>query len=215
MAEVTEKTIQTFPEEHSLMSNIAGLYLEVMLLIEKLKEVSGYSKMAVLSIGIRNFRLLYCAGDSIYNGFYDVCMILLRVVYENNLLMKYLIDNEEDAKKWLVGKRFKPSYLRMKTEDKTRMYGLLSDYYTHANVESLFSAGVSRFNGKTLSVDNFPQFRKKWSKLCIYTHILTAWMSLLHLQYAFRDSLWKNEDWKNRFAHWNEIVLDYTKKGRD
>jgi len=212
MAEVTKKTIETFPEEHILVTNIAGLYIEVMVLIERLKKISSHSKMAILTIGIRNFRLLYCAGDAIYNGFYEACMILLRTVWESNLLMKYLVDNEEEAFKWLMGKRYKFSRMKVKTEADEKIYGALSSYFTHANVESLFSSGFASLKNKKLYAEFFPRFNKDMSKTCLFTHIMTAWMSLLHLQYAFRDSLWENEEWKNRFADWAEIVLHYVSK---
>lgn len=212
MVESTEKTIQAFPEEHNLVTNIGGLYIEVMLLIEKLKKISRCSEIAVFGAGTRNFRLLQCASHAIYNGFYDVCLILLRVVYENNLLIRYLTDNEEEAKRWLKGKKYKPSYLRMKAGDKTSIYGFFSDYFTHANVESHFSGVSARINGKTLSADFFPKFDKEYTKICFYLHILIGWMSLIHLQYAFRDSMWKNEEWRNRFAEWNELILDYVER---
>jgi hypothetical protein len=212
MAETTEKTIQELPEEHYLVTNIGGLYIEVFVLIDKSKVVSSYAKTAVLAMAARNFRLLQCANHSIYDGFYDTSMILLRTVCENNLLMKYLTDNEQEAIAWLKGKRFKPSFLRRKVKDMTHIYGFLSNSHAHANVESLFSTNVSTFANKTLNLKYFPEFDIKQAKICFNTYIIFAWLSLIFLQYAFRDLLWKNEEWKNRIADWNKIVLDYIER---
>lgn len=217
MAEVTEKTIEAFPEEHNLVRNIAGLYIEVLVLIEKIRVISKPSELAILCLASRNFRLLYCSRDSIYNGFYDVSMILLRVVYENDLLIQYLTDNDKEAERWLLGfgkknEVFSPSFLRRETKDKSGVYGFLSRNYTHANVESLFSAGLTKLEGSTLSNDYFPTFQKDMAERTLASHIMFSWLTLIHLQYAFRDLLWKNEEWTNRFSDWNDVVLNYIER---
>ena len=208
MADSTEKTIQKFSEEHSLVTAMGGLYIDTMIQIEDLKSVSS-SNLPVLVIGIRNFRLLQSASHSIYNGFYDICLILLRLVYENNLLMQYLTDNPKEAEDWLKGKRFMPSFLRKNANDKTGAYQFLSSSFTHANVECLFSGFVSKIDGDKLTAKYFPEFNEQHAKFCLNMHIVIGWISLVHLQYAFKSDLWKFEEWKNRFADWNEIFVEH------
>lgn len=175
MADSTEKTIRRFPQEHNLVTNVGGLYLDTIVRIEEIKPVS-ISKLPILMLGIRNFRLLQSASHSIYNGFYDACLILLRQVYENNLLMQYLVNSEKEAEDWLKGKRFKPSFLREKAQDKTGTYKFLSNSFTHANFECLFSGLISEIEGNKLNLKYFPEFNEQFARLSL--DIYHVWLDV-------------------------------------
>ncbi len=71
-----------------------------------------FSKDATYRISYRIFRILRCAFNVSLEGYYDVSMALLRIAYENHLLINYLSKNEREAKLWFEGKKFKPTFLR-------------------------------------------------------------------------------------------------------
>jgi hypothetical protein len=205
MADSTEKTIQKFPQEHNIVTALGGLYIDTIVKIEELNSAS-ISRLPILMIGIRNFRLLQSASHSIYDGFYDACLLLLRQVYENNLLMQYLANNEKEAENWLNGK---PSFLRKKVQDRTGAYTLLSNSFTHANFECLFSGLISEIEGNKLNIKYFPEFNEQYARLSLNIHIIFGWMSLMHLQNAFKNELWNCQEWKNCFLDWSVIVLEH------
>lgn len=71
-----------------------------------------FSKDATYRISYRIFRILRCAFNASLEGYYDASMALLRIAYENHLLINYLSKNETEAKLWFEGKTFKPTFLR-------------------------------------------------------------------------------------------------------
>ena len=71
-----------------------------------------FSKDATYRVSYRIFRILRCAFNASLEGYYDVSMALLRIAYENHLLMNYLSKNEKEAELWFRGKRFSPSFLK-------------------------------------------------------------------------------------------------------
>jgi hypothetical protein len=103
MADCTESTKRDFPFESQFLLNLAGIYLEIFDLVEK-RPIKSMTKIAQLIVSAKNFRFLDSASDQIFNGYYEVGMSLLRNVYENNLLTKYLQNKEAESEAWLQRK---------------------------------------------------------------------------------------------------------------
>jgi hypothetical protein len=209
MADCTEATRKEFSFEHQLSRNMGGIFIEVLELIEK-GGIHNASQMAVLGLSTRTFRLLQCVGDHIFDGYYEVAMILLRNIYENNLLVHYLVGNEKDAQLWLEGrKNFEQKYLRTKLGHDNKFYKALSTWYAHPERVNVLTSVIKKMTDDKVDLRIYPEFDRDWCQTYLYYYIMLYWESVVELQYAFRDYLWKNEDWVNHFAEWNELVLTY------
>jgi len=148
--EVAELTCKEFPETASLSENAIELLLNMIQIASDEKAVStkehgGYS---VFILANRSVRLLSCAHNAIVKGYYDVGMGILRFAFETHLLMNYLSNKNEEAKRWLDGKIFKPSYLKSKvTPSYHEVYSLLSGF-AHPNVSTCKSYFFDEIGGE-------------------------------------------------------------------
>jgi len=207
MADCTISTVNDFRFEHQLLRNIGGINIELFDLIFNIS-ITSHLQFAILNLAIKNFRLYQCIDDCLFNGYYEVGLQLMRSMYENILLMQFFIQEETAAEKWLNGKKYKSSYVRKKVEGGTKLYGMLSDLYVHANLESLIPI-IKSLKENILEVIIYPEYSKEKATFNIQLSILYGWLNNSHLQYAFREYLWKNEEWKERYIEWNEIVMTY------
>jgi hypothetical protein len=207
MALSAEAIVNKFPHEYDLMNNINELYLETILKIEDLKSISN-QKLPILILGTRNFRLIQSSNNALMCGFYDSSLVLLRQIYENNLLMQYLVQNENESEEWLKGKQFRPATLRKKINDNSGTYRFLSDMCTHANVECLFSGVFSKVEGDRVSITYFPEFNEPYARVSIQTQIMFSWMSLFWIHIAFEKQLLTPE-YERQFTEYNIILMDF------
>ena len=70
-------------------------------------------------------------------------------------------------------------------------------------------ASMKDYKNKRMDILIYPTYNKNTCHDIIKFSIMFSWLNNIELQYAFRDNLWKNEDWKNRFIDWNEVMLKY------
>jgi len=207
MADCTLATKKDFRFEDQLLRNIAGINIELFVLLSECG-IRNRLQLAVITLTVKNFRLLQCINDCIFNGYYEVGMTLLRVLYENLLLMQYFINNENEAGKWLKGKKFRAGFIRSKVMGKSEFYSFVSDYYIHANLESLVPV-IESFTDQDISLILYPGYSREKCALGLSLSIIYGWLNNLHLQYAFRQYLWEDEAWKKGFIGWNEVMIRY------
>ncbi|MCJ7422643.1 hypothetical protein MUP01_00010 [Candidatus Bathyarchaeota archaeon] len=110
-----EKSVEDFDTELGFIEANSELFLETFKILSKdCYKRFTYSEDATYRISYRIFRIVRCAISSSLEGYYDVTTALLRIAYENHLLMHYLSENEDEAKLWFEGKRFAPNFVRKK-----------------------------------------------------------------------------------------------------
>jgi len=175
--EVAELTSREFPKIVNLSENAIELLLNIIQIASDEKAVStkehaGYS---VFVLANRSVRLLLRAHDAIVKSYYDVGMGILRFAFETHLLMNYLKDKNEEAKRWLDGKIFKPSYLRSKVKPSyDEVYSLLSGF-AHPNVSTCKSYFFEEIGGEQSEF-----FMGKLQK----THFLYSAKHLIAIEFA-------------------------------
>lgn len=111
-----------------------------------------YVKWSILLLFVRNLRILRCAYRSMLNGYYDVSIAMQRMAFENHLLMYFFLLREKEAKKWWLGKRFSPRFLKKEVRDSLpydEVYGILSES-VHANFKMI--SFFSKEKGKDLEI---------------------------------------------------------------
>jgi len=129
--EVVEQTLKEFPKTVSLSENAIGLLLNMVQVAANEKAVSTreYRGYSVFILSNRIIRVLSCAHNAIMKGYYEIGMGTLRFAFETHLLMNYLRNRNDEAKKWLDGKSYSPFNLRPKVKTSYReVYSLLSGF---------------------------------------------------------------------------------------
>jgi len=71
-----------------------------------------YMKWSIMLLFLRNFRIFRCAYRAMLNGYYEVAIAMLRMAFENHLLMFFLLTREKEAENWWHGKKFAPRFLK-------------------------------------------------------------------------------------------------------
>ncbi len=208
MADCTTKTIGEFPFEGQLSRNMGGIFIQLFELTSK-GPLTTHGQVAALTLAIRNFRFLQCAADNIFDGYYEVGMTVLRNVYENNLLATYLSRNPEKSKEWLSGRYFDQKFLRNAVGQSNSIYGVLSEVYAHPGSVRSVILLFEKIEKRTLTLRLYPEFDSRKCSIAIQFLLMMNWHSILEFQYAFRETLWKNETWKTNFTTWNEIIVKY------
>jgi hypothetical protein len=210
MADCTAATKKEFEFENQLLSNLGGTFIQMFDLIFK-EPLKHNNEIAVLGISIRTFRYLQAATNSIYDGYYEVAMSLLRNVYENNLLVYYLARHEDDAKQWLLGKKYiQQWFLRREIgHAKIPFYKALSTFYAHNERAESLTPIMHRGKDKELNFDIYPEFSKEKCLECLYGFIMLQWQAIMELNHAFKDRLSKDAQWNAGYLGLNKVLLVY------
>ena len=137
----TRKTKKEFKKELSFVEHLLNVFLKTFKVLHvKVHEGREFtdSEDACFRISYRIFRIVYWAFNSSLEGYYDVSMALLRIAFENHLLLVYLSKNEKEAKLWFEGKRFAPAFLRKHVKWRDSLYRDMSEFI-HSSFKSTFA----------------------------------------------------------------------------
>ena len=122
---------------------------------------------------------------------------LLRIAYENHLLMHYLSENEDEAKLWFEGKRFAPNFVRKNVSySSDALYQEMSEcIHSSFRSTSLFTT-VEKGKTKAM-IGEYSEVRlRQVMLLALMTMATTAiWLSL-----KFAQELMQNEEWHSLFS---------------
>lgn len=130
-----------------------------------------------------------CAFNSSLEGYYDVSMALLRIAYENHLLMKYLSENDKEAKLWFRGKRFAPTFLRKSVSYASdSLYQEMSEFI-HSSFKSTFSFTETE-KGRTKAT--LGEYSKEQFKNVLLLMLMTMATTIIWLSLTFAQELMKN-----------------------
>jgi hypothetical protein len=187
------KTKKEFKKEVKFVEHLLNVFLKTFDvlgdLVDTNKEFTN-SENASYRIAWKLFRIVHCAFNSSLKGYYDVSMALLRIAFENHLLLTYLSENEEEAKLWFKGKTFAPTFLRKNRKWSDSMYRGMSEFI-HSSFRSTLSFTKTKEGeyGGTLGVYDREQF-----EIAVKQILMTLWTAMVWLICIFPE-LVMNEEW--------------------
>lgn len=132
-----------------------------------------------------------CAISSSLEGYYDVTTALLRIAYENHLLMHYLSENEDEAKLWFEGKRFAPKFVRENVSySSNSLYQEMSECIHSSFKSTILFTKVEK--GKTKAM--LGEYDKKRFEKVIRLTLMTMATTSIWLSLKFAQELTQNEN---------------------
>ena len=158
------------------------------------------SQDAAYRMTFRIFRTARCSLKAALEGYYDVSMALLRIAYENHLLMKYLSEHENEAELWFRGRKFYVSFLRANVSySSNSLYQEMSGF-VHCSFKSSLSFTVFEEEQTKAILGEYDKVQLGESLLLI---LMTLETTMVWLSHTLAEKLVENEEWHSMFK---EIV---------
>jgi len=191
------KTKKEFGEELSYVEHLLNVFLKtfsvVVALVEADREFTA-SEDASFRIAWKIFRTMCCALNSCLQGYYDVSLALLRITFENHLLMTYLSKNQDEAKLWFEGKVFTPIFLRKKAYFSGHsLYRDLSEFI-HSSFKSTLSFTRIEKDEHRGALGEYDEVQ---SKDVFVLMIMTLLFTIIWLILIFPVDIGMNEEWRS------------------
>ena len=204
------KSRREFKKEMSFLEETSDLFLKTFdVLSNEVTQEFTESEDACYRISFRIYRILHCATSCSLKGYYDVSMALLRIAYENHLLMNYLSKNKEEAKLWFKGKRFAPSYLRQNVSYASdSLYQEMSEFI-HSSFKSTFFFTELEM-GRTKAT--LGEFSRDKFKNVLPLMLMTMATTIILLSLTFAQELMRNEEWHSTFSQIIPEMWKYIKE---
>jgi hypothetical protein len=195
--ETRKKSAEDFGTELGFIEANSELFLETFNILSKdCYKRFTYSEDASYRISYRIFRIVRCAISSSLEGYYDVTTALLKIAYENHLLMHYLSENEDEAKLWFEGKRFAPKFVREKVSySSNSLYQAMSECI-HSSFKSTYLF-TKLEKGKTKAM--LGEYDKKRFEKVIQLTLMTMATTSIWLSLKFAKELRQNKEWHGLF----------------
>jgi len=191
------KSKREFKKELSFVKETSEVFLKTFEVLsnENFQDFTA-SKDATYRISYRIFRILRCAFNSSLEGYYDISMALLRIAYENHLLINYLSKNEKEAKLWFEGRRFNATFLKKNVSYASNSLYQEMCEFIHSSFRSTFAFTITENNRTkaTLGEYNREQFKNVLLLMQMTMTTTIIWLSL-----TFAQELMKNEEWHSMF----------------
>ena len=198
-----------FKKELSFVKEASDLFLETFgVLSNQNVQAFSNSKDACYRISYRIFRVARCAFKSSLEGYYDVSFALLRIAYENHLLMTYLTKNEKEAELWFRGKKFKPKFIREKVSyADDSLYKEMSEFIHSSFRSTLAFTEVER--GKTKAT--LGEYSKESLGNMLLLILMTITTTIIWLSSTFAEIM-DNEEWRSSFRKTVPKIWKHLKK---
>ncbi|MGD0979557.1 MAG: hypothetical protein ABR962_10520 [Candidatus Bathyarchaeia archaeon] len=193
-----KKSVKDFGTELGFIEANSELFLKTFNILSKdyYKRLS-YSEGASYRISYRIFRIMRCAVSNSLEGYYDVTMALLRIAYENHLLMHYLSENEDEAKLWFKGKRFAPKFVREKVSySSNSLYQKMSECIHSSFKSTILFTKVERDKLKAV----LGEYDKKRFEQVIQLTLMIMATTSIWLSLKFAKELNQNKQWHSLFS---------------
>jgi hypothetical protein len=190
------KSIEDFPEKLGFVESLSELFLQTTKVMDSKVQDLLISKDAAYRIAFRIFRAVRCSLKAALEGYYDVSMALLRIAYENHLLMKYLSENEKKAELWFKGERFSPAFLRKNVSySSNSLYQEMSEFI-HCSFKSSLSFTVIEEGQAKAAIGEYHKDQLERSLLFI---VMTLETTMIWLSITLAQELIDNEEWHSMF----------------
>jgi len=209
------KSKKEFKKELNFVGETSEVFLRTIEVLsnENVQDFT-YSKDATYRIAHRIFRILRCALNSTLEGYYDVSMALLRIAYENHLLLNYLSKNKREAKLWFEGKTYKPTFLKKNVSYASdSLYREMCEFI-HSSFKSTFAFTITE-NGRTKAT--LGEYDREQFKYVLLLMLMTMTTTIVWLSLTFAQELMKNEEWHSLFKEtvpkvWKSLSSETSKK---
>lgn len=206
----TEKANDEFKVETDFAQEELDLFLRTFQILSE-TDVEGFnhSKDSAYRISYRILRVTRCAFNCALQGYYDVSMALLRIAYENHLLMNYLSKREDEARKWFNGEQYSARLLKENVSyADNALYKTMCEFIHSSFRSTLWFTEIR--GDKTKAVVGEYDRAKFDYVITLILMTLTTTMILLSL--TFPSELVRNEDWHPRFKSVIPRIWKYLKK---
>ena len=207
---IMNNVIETSDNWFNIINNIINNVVDEG--IDK-NEENGYSKMAVLFLSIKLFRILRGAHYCVLNSHYDIAYGLHRMAFEAHLLMFYLSNNDKEAKKWYNGKQYKPSYLRKQVGPEYAPLYKHTSLFIHPNIQSIIG-NILVYAEKEASIYTLNFDNKTCNNILVGQYALQLGTTLIFYT-IFLEKINKMSEDKANVLHWmklNQIIYNELKK---
>jgi len=193
----TEKSNRDFKKELNFINETSELFLKSFEIIGNLNvQAFSFSKDACYRISYRIFRIVRCALKPFLEGYYDVSLALLRITYENHLLLNYLSKNETEAERWFKGKRFRAIFLRKNVSyANDSLYQKMSEF-VHSSFKSTFAFTDIEKDGTKATLG---EYNKTTNENVLRLLLMTMITTIIWLSLIFSKELMANKKWHLRF----------------
>jgi len=203
------KSKKEFAREVGYIEQLLNVFLKTFDVLGDLVEANKeftHSENASYRISWKMFRLVHCAFESSLEGYYDTSMALLRIAFENHLLLTYLSENEEEAKHWFEGKRFPPTFLRKNVRWRDSLYRMMSEFVHTSFKSTLAFTRIEKDEHKGA----LGEYDREQFKIAIVQIIMTLFTTIVWLVIIFPD-LPMNKKWYS--FSWQGLleIAKYTK----
>jgi len=195
-SETAMKSKEDFAEKLDFVESLSELFLQTTKAMDSKVQDLSTSKDAAYRIAFKIFRTLRCSLKAALEGYYDVSMALLRIAYENHLLMKYLSENEEEAKLWFEGKRFSPSFLRKNVSySSNSLYQEMSEFI-HCSFKGSLSFTMIEEEQTKATIGEYDKNQCDSSLSLVLMNLETT---MIWLSITLAQELIDNEEWHSKF----------------
>lgn len=204
------KSRKEFKKELDYLKEASEVFLKTFEVLSD-DDVQSFtnSKDASYRLSYRIFRILHCTLNPSLRGYYDVSMVLLRIAYENHLLMKYLSEKEEEARLWFKGKRFSPSFLRRNVSySSNTMYQDMSEFI-HSSFKSTFA--FTEIEDERIRAV-LGEYNRNLLKKVLLLMLITLETTIILLSLTFATELMKNKEWHSLFKKIIPTIWKFFKK---
>jgi len=185
-----------FPKELAFLESLSELFLQTANSMDSKVQDLSISQDAAYRITFRIFRTVRCSLKAALEGYYDVSMALLRIAYENHLLMKYLSEHEKEAELWFKGERFPHRFLRANVSySSNSLYQEMSGF-VHCSFKSSLSFTVFKEEQTKAILGEYDKSQFGRSLLLI---LMTLETTMIWLSLTLADKLNGNEEWHSMF----------------
>lgn len=195
-SETAAKSKDDFSEKLGFAESLSELFLLTANSMDNRVQDLSISKDAAYRITFRIFRTVRCSLKAALEGYYDVSMALLRIAYENHLLMKYLSENEKEAELWFRGKKFHASFLRANgSYSNNSLYQKMSEFI-HCSFKSSLSFTV--FNGEQTKAI-LGEYNKSQFERSLLLNLMTLETTMIWLSLTLAEKLKDDQEWHSMF----------------
>jgi hypothetical protein len=195
-SETSIKSRDDFHERLGFAESLSELFLQTLKVMDDKVQDLSVNRDAAYRVAFRVFRAVRCSLKAALEGYYDVSMALLRIAYENHLLMKYLSEHETEAELWFKGKRFHPTFLRAKVSySDNSLYQEMSEYI-HCSFKSSLSFTVFTQEQTKAMLGEYDKDQFDRSLLLI---IMTLETTMIWLSLTLAEKLMDDQEWHSMF----------------
>jgi len=207
--ETIVKSKEDFAERLGFVESLYELFLQTFNVMDSKVQNLSNNKDAACRIAHRIFRTLRCSLKAAQEGYYDASMALLRIAYENHLLMNYLSQHEKEADSWFDGKRFSAHFLRKNVSySSNSLYQEMSEFI-HCSFRSSLSFTVFEEEQTKATLGEYDKNQFDRSLLLI---LMTLETTMIWLSITLAQELMDNEQWHSMFRATVPKIWKHLKK---